>query len=795
MCSLSNIHGADIPQDAQIDALMDWSGGLNTSYPPHKIGRNFTPNMRNVFVHRNLGTINKRNGFTFVGSTFTLQRISYGFTFNHADGSKEFMVTDSSVVLSTKDYLTYVLISSGLNFNSNLSCTQNGYKVYCTNGVDAVFSWDGSVKVKLDGSNGTPNIPRGNYATSFLNRVWIGHTGADPSSLDWSAVVSTNGTILAPDNFLAWPPLNHHSVGIGDGEPLTALWVYRGQLQIGKQSSIYTEFGDRDSNFLDRKTVSQAGISSHDSVVVLDGISYWKGSNGIYAYNGSAAQRISDLIVPDIEAMKDANSSVFENIWDTKAQFIKGNFSGSTVTADGFVTINNQYFQVNSNTHTSVDNIVHSSFTLPAGTSASGFFPFVTTNTIPDNFLGYISQDPSAAIFAPVSMEIWGREQCTPVTVNITVEIKNTRTGEIVSSGQNISFDSTTFTRSQLDQTNRQAPLFTADDIATGKMAIQYSYNDLGHNCPLTIFSATSTGFCNVNLTPSTTGQYVSDVATLSMVSAWGNFNAIDISNRGSLKYYFRSSTSVVNIATQSWLNISPGIVLNAPLINNFIQWASTIQSVSYVSSAAIDQVTIDHIEGQGSFQRAFATDWNNEYWLTISTDFSSNFRLQYIKSWITNPNPNAWNVMGGMNIGGIWKDSNNTLYGGSSSTGTVFRLDYGTNDNGTAIDAFYETPQMTLMGQMFGTTGGNWMKKQISELWVDANSENGNTLRLGTSVDGGSFSDLAFDLSGTGRTLKVNYTLNSYAKYFRWRFANSQLDHNLGLNSFAVVYQATKLR
>lgn len=797
-CSLSYVYSADIPKGNQIEILSDFSGGLNTTAPQHKIPRNCSPNMRNVSVHRVPGQIIKRNGYIVVGSSFVLQRISYGFTFNHADRSKEFIVTDSSVVLSTRDYLTYVFISSGLNVNSNLECTQNGYKVYCTNGIDAVFSWDGTTKVKLDGTNGTPNIPRGSYITSFLNRIWVGHTASDPSSLDWSAVASTAGAILTPDHFLAWPPANHHSVGIGDGESLNAIWVYRGQLQIGKQDSIYTEFGDRDSNFLERKTVSQAGISSNDSVVVLDGLTYYKSKNGVYAYDGSEAKRISDNIVPDIAAMKDADSSVLENVWDSQSQFLKGQFIGSTVTADGFVTINDQRYQVNYDTYQSGFQLPKSSsYTFPVGTTTTDFAPFTSTNPIPNNFLGYISVDIG---FAPISVQIWAKGVgCSGSggSWQVSATIKNTRTGVLSGFGNGAATPSCdNFSLMQIYAKSVQEPVFSAEDIRTGSMTIAMTVVS-NNGFPLTIYPATGTGFSDIYLTPATTVQYVSDVTTLTSVSAWGNFNAIDNSKGGNLKYYFRSSTSVINITTQTWSSASPGAVLNAPLQNNFIQWASTITSVSTITLTGtnIDQVTIDHIEGNGSFQRVLATDWNNEYWLSVSTDLSSNLRLQYVKSWITNPTPNAWNVMSGMNIGSIWKDSNNTLYGGSSSTGTIYRLDYGTNDNGQAIDAFYETPQIVMKGALFGGPEGNWMKEHLSEFWVDADAENGNTFRLGTSLDGKAFTDNTFSLSGTGRILKIIYTPNGYARYFKWRFRNNDLDKGLGLNSFAVLYTPTDIR
>lgn len=781
--------GADIPKDTQVEILTDWSGGLNTASPPHKIGKNFTPNMRNVFVHRSPGQIIKRDGSIVLGSSNVLTRISYGFTFIHADNTKEFLVTDSSIVLSTKDYLNYVMVSSGLNINTNLECAQNGFAVYCTNGVDAVFKWDGTIRTKLDGSNGTPNIPRGSYITSFLNRLWLGHTAADSSSLDWGAVVSTGGAILAPDNFLAWPTLNHHSVGQGDGENLTALWVYRGQLQIGKTDSVYTEFGDRDSNFIDRLTVKQAGVSSNDSVVVLDGLTYYKGKRGVYAYDGAQSVRISDLIKPDIDGMQDAASAVRQSAWDTRADFLRGSFFETTATVSGDLltllpTLN--YFPTAEKKIITIpiynDPNPFPDFTLNSVTPSTGFIRVGVTSGTPESPLWGTWTKGERLYVRNISLG------CTIDAGSIKITLKNLNSGVQSSGNIPAALFSTLDT---VEEFFPQHPVFDYFEVFTGSFAIKFELNATTNT-----FVCTGANILRMKLNPATTGQYLSDVAVLpTTIGGYGLFDSARELNTGNLSFYLRSSTSAVNISTKIWTSISPGANISEPIINNFIQWATTMIAISSNSPPTIDNVTIGYIDGAGSALRPFSIDWNNEYWMTIATSPSTNTRLQYVKSWITNANPNAWNVLANMDIASFWKDSNTSLYGGSSSAGIIYRLDYGTNDNGMAIDAYYDTPQLILKGALFGGLEGNWMEEQLSEYWVDANAENGNTFRLGSSLDGGAYTFQTLDLSGTGRILKAFYTPNRYAKYFSWRFQNSQIDKQLGLNNFAVLYQPSRLR
>lgn len=781
------LNAGDLPPSAQVESMTNWSGGLYTDAPANKIKKNFTPNSRNVFVHRNEGQLIKRGGFAFLGSTNTLRSGAYGFTFYKEDGSKEYIVSDSSIALSTRDYNTYVLVSSGMNFNFNLDCTQAIQKVWCTNGSDPVFTWDGTNKQILDGTKNFPNVPRFKYIDFFLERIFGLNTSADGMSLNWSAVtVSTTGQIISPDHHLAWPEINESRVGEGDGEVGTALWVYRGQLQIGKQRSIYTLFGDRDSNFLPRKTISHAGVSSNDSVVVMDNLTYYKGPDGIYAYDGSESVRISDFISPDVEAMQDPSVQTIRNTWETQSQFAAGQFSGSTATVDGFVTISTiTSFAVNyaSGIESGTGYIEFSS----TDTQFSQWAVIVPTEPVNPSFLGAIRHVNLLSRFAITPGFPTGDNQL------LEIHVRNTRTGEFGRlEGQCdpvscLSFQPIQFFAIQPNSAGGAGfPLFTGDDFLNSRLQIQVSTGmNLSAGAMFQFFPATMTGAADIFLTPATTAQYISEVTTATTVTAWDSLGAISNPNGGNVAFFYHASTSIVNIATKTWNPITPGALISEPTINRFIQWAATISSIraNQTQASNIDLVTIDHIEGAASTNRAFATDWKNEYWLTVSTELTGNFKLQYVKSRITNENPHAWNVLQGINIGSIFKDGSSVLYGGSSSTGAFYRLDYGTNDDGRAIVAFYETPDLLLRGEE-----GNWMEKKLYELWVDVEAESGNTFKLGTSVDGGAFTEKEIDLSGMGRILHIDKTPNKFGRYFRFRFKNDQVDKDLGLNNFAIV-------
>lgn len=776
LLSVTPLLAADFPDGSKNEILIDFSGGLDTVHNPNDVQKGFTPNERNVFVHRVPGNLSKRSGFIVSGTTLSLQAINLGLTFNHEDGSKEYLVSDDSVVLTTKDFNTYVLVSSALNSASQLEYAQVRNKIWFTNGSNSVFTWDGTNKVNLDGTNGTPNVPRAKYICYYQDRVFGLNIAGNTASLGWSDLSSTAGAAIDPDTFLAWPPGNATTVGRGDGQQGTAMWVYRGQLQIGKERSIYTLYGTNTASYVPRLTTQQAGVISQDSIVILDGLTYYKGYDGIYAYDGLNSQRISDLIKPDVDTMQNPILRTLFNEWDGANDFVKGQFYGSTFTVDGFVLLNTRI--------KTLDNID----LYGPGVAANYTLDSVNTSTGPMR-VGFIGSDDASQNDHWLPYERMFLSKVTGLSCQrpdsgspdpiLRYTIKNLYNNlSYAFPDQTIICNGTPGCGQQLQIASpEQDPVFDYFQVALGSFGVQVDFVNSGAAQPVT---CNGFGSWTWSLSPATTGQYISEVSTISgTINAWSNFNAL---SEGNVQFYFRASTSVINITTQAWVVQGPGSIINQPLINNFIQWASTLIG----TNSNIDFVQINHIEGQGSALRPLGIDWKNEYWLSVSTELSSNMRLQYVKSWITNPTPNAWNVLSGYNISSLWKDGTSALYGGSSSTGTIYRLDYGTNDNGQAIDAFYDTPQMNF--------GDNWFQKQLSEVWVDAGNESSN-LRLSLSVDGKAFTEELVDLTGTTRILKVLYNHNEVGKYYQFRMRNNDMDKDILFNGLGIVYRTLRTR
>lgn len=767
----------------QAESINTPLGGINTVDPSFRVLSKFSPYMRNVFIDN--GRIEGINGFTVLGSSMVLSKVTGIFPFVRESGAVTFIVTDSSMTLETSDFNSWIFVSSASNSGGLLTWLQVKNKMWGFNGLDFVMTWDGTTKKILNGTNNTPNPPKFRYGAYWQERVWGFSNPSAISDLDFSSIVTTDAVIINPDDPRAWPATNNLKIGSGDGEFGTALWIKNGQLKVGKERSKYTIYGTNVSNYFARKDASNSvGVVSNESVVNMDDATYYLSSDGIY----KDEERISDLIQPDIEAMSKGITRNLLNTWDTKADFERGQFFGTTATASGFLTENTKdpgsslgYTDAKKpfTLPTGVLGQADAGFTLQPGTTFFGPIQLEFSRTLNSASPSEVASRgvDSTTILIPDAIfwvNTYSGGPCDLTFASVTIQ--NNKTG--VSKKAVVNFDnSISRVRAFFSTTSVSPPIFDALDILNSSLSVKVE------GCGWTLPDFANNG--EIHFIHSTTAQYVSDIATLTSVTAWGNFDSVNSPNQGSIVFYTRTSTSPINIATRTWTQTSPGSVLAFATHENYIQWASTFFSVSsFTSVPNIDNVTISHVEGASSINRAFAINWKNRYWLATST-FGNILSLIYVKSIITNPQPNAWMPIEGINIKCLAK-YNEILYAGSSSTGTVLRLDFGTNFNGAAIPFIYDTPDMIL--------GANYTSKEIQSYLLDADKDSGLTLTVGSSIDKGSFSNKSVSMDGSGRKLYVVKGVTNPCKTLRVRLSHSLLDKRFSVNDLSILYSPTAI-
>lgn len=770
--------GSNVSDTAQQQLIQDFSGGLNTSFPSHKLATNFSPYMRNVFIDN--GKIERINGFVTLGSSGALTKVTGIFPFVRENGQTTFLVTDSSITIETTgDFKSWIFVSSGSNTGGLLTWMQVRNKMWGFNGLDSVMTWDGTTKTNLNGLGTTPSVPKFRYGAYYQDRVFGLGIPNGASDLYFTSTITTDNVIITPDDARAWPPINATFVGRGDGQIGTALWVYQGLLRAGKEQSIYTVYGDNPSNYLPRKEQANIGVVSNESVRIQDGQSHYLGQTGIYR----DVQRISDLIEPDIANINKGITNIITNAWDTQIDFGRGQFIyGTTATPTGLLTLGTSDYRMN-----------WSDGQYPQVSSPTAFIEFSSTQNqttqfaviaptgaVPNTFLGF---------FGGVVKAITLNTRCAginPGGLPIVISFLNTRTGERIDTTDPGPCTFTSDFRQHDFSANGQIINLTGDDIINGNFRIMVATtSNIPAGTIFQFFPSTITGFADITYAyHSTTGNFLSDVATNTSVTAWGNFDSNRNTSGGNIVYWIRSSTSVVNISTQIWKSIAPGSIISEPTANRFIQWASTIQSVGTMLGS-IDNVTISHVEGQASDARPFAMDWLNRYWLAVTTTSDYTKRMIYVKSKISNATPDAWMPIEGPPVDCFAK-AGNIFYAGSASTNSIYRLDFGTNFDGQPINSIYDTPDIPL--------GNYFMDKNIFKYLIDGAKSNGGTMTIGSSVNGADFINSTYSISGTGRYNQIIEGVTRPVRTLRLRLQNKETDIGLGIYNVDILYEPTKV-
>jgi hypothetical protein len=285
-------------EEAKTIEVAEWLT-LATAPSPTKLKAGQTPYAFNTWVDEKPGSVITANGFIKVGALPSGKSGTFCTNyFKTSAGTQTFVVSDNATVWTTVDFQTFTPIITGLSILFQLRGVVIRDKLWLTNGNDSVRIFDGSVVTVLDGTGGTPNVPKGRYITYHDERVWIGHISSGRSQCYFSALTDASANIIAPDNASAWPNANFLQVSEGDADFLTGLLLYRGYLHFFKQYSIWRLVGYDEYTYTRVKTRASTGTRFNESLQVLDSLVHMIGIDGIYVFDGEETERISDIIDP-----------------------------------------------------------------------------------------------------------------------------------------------------------------------------------------------------------------------------------------------------------------------------------------------------------------------------------------------------------------------------------------------------------------------------------------------------------------------------------------------------------------
>lgn len=102
--------------------------------------------------------------------------------------------------------------------------------------------------------------------------------------------------MLYSDEFSSLDVQAHHALRTENREEITGAASFRDVLVVFTDVSTYVLLGASDKDFQMRKVDSSVGCVSHWSIVEANGLLYWMAKDGIYAFNGSKVEKVSQGI-------------------------------------------------------------------------------------------------------------------------------------------------------------------------------------------------------------------------------------------------------------------------------------------------------------------------------------------------------------------------------------------------------------------------------------------------------------------------------------------------------------------
>lgn len=186
----------------------------------------------------------------------------------------------------------FTLLKSELNNQAKFGFETCVNYMVIFNGVDTPLKWDGSSISTLSGA------PIGKSPLLYAEKLFV---IVDHDTIKWSES-------FEPEY---WPEVNYWDFGKGDGDKLTGLAIYLGDLLIFKKYGIYRLTGTSLDDFRAESVEKMNGAVCQEGIVVYNPYVYYIGERGIFKWNGINSTNIIENTLPNL--WKRVNKSALEN--------------------------------------------------------------------------------------------------------------------------------------------------------------------------------------------------------------------------------------------------------------------------------------------------------------------------------------------------------------------------------------------------------------------------------------------------------------------------------------------------
>lgn len=281
-------------------------------------------------------------------------------------------------------------------------------------------------------------------------------------------------------------------------------------------------------------------------------------------------------------------------------------------------------------------------------------------------------------------------------------------------------------------------------------------------------------------------GTYLSPVIdTGGNINQWGIFQLVQDKGGQTINAFYRAGPSSAAVLASAWTLIVPGAVIGAAVTDTFIQVRFSLGTASASAVLFITSFTLNWVVGTTSgvntLQNVASIVILNRYWLAAATLGSDANDVIIVRGKATAQSP--WQKKDFAMLS--FARFHDYYIAGSSTDGSIYRLEYGFSKNGSAMDSYFETGDFTKSGFLM----------QLYEVIVNLDRSGPYTLSIGVSTDGGiTFTEKTVDLTRATLTTNLSFikklNINFMADKFRLRFRINAADHPFSVDSVQVYYR-----
>jgi len=288
--------------------LADFSGGLNTKFPPWLIEPNQSPDIRNIDIDAKPGVLIKRKGHVKYGAQISSSTgIHSLFVFRHTANAIFYTMCSSDTNVYKDVSGTWTKITSDdLTANQRVRYAVINDTVFFCNGTDTLKKWDGTTYAAAGGSPPTAAT----FILRYQSRLWLFSSSSYPSRV-WHSAITSAG-LPAPEDWSTPQNYGFWDINPNDGDYITGAVVFSDKIVVFKQWSIHAIYGSKPGEFYTRILTDEIGCINSETIAVNEYAIFFLSHKGVYMFTAenNKLYKASNHIQPSIDAIADNTSCV-----------------------------------------------------------------------------------------------------------------------------------------------------------------------------------------------------------------------------------------------------------------------------------------------------------------------------------------------------------------------------------------------------------------------------------------------------------------------------------------------------